>query len=188
MIPEKKKVVLYKAIELFNQFGYTNVGIDLIISESKVAKMTFYKYFPSKDLLITECLIERDLLIRDGITKAISTVEQEPLKKLKAIFNWFNGWFKQDDFFGCMFIKALGQLHMNPSALNVAKSHKQWLIDQINNILIDMNIINYDIALQIYLVLDGSIIREQQFKDNLAITYAWDMTLSIISASNEQRI
>ena len=180
IIPEKKKKILYQAIDLFNQFGYTNVSVDLIISQSNVAKKTLYKYFPSKDVLIIECLIERDWLIRNSILKDLSIGNKEPIEQLKAIFNWFKMWFKQDNFYGCMFIKALGELQLNPKAIAIAKAHKEWLIHHINKILIDMNIIEYNIAFKIYLLLEGTINSEQLFKDNMAIKHAWDMTLSII--------
>ena len=52
----KKEDIINTALELFNQIGYNATGVDKIIAESNVAKMTFYKYFPSKESLIMECL------------------------------------------------------------------------------------------------------------------------------------
>ena len=43
----KKEDIINTALELFNQIGYNATGVDKIIAESNVAKMTFYKYFPS---------------------------------------------------------------------------------------------------------------------------------------------
>ncbi len=45
----KKEDIINTALELFNQIGYNATGVDKIIAESNVAKMTFYKYFPSKE-------------------------------------------------------------------------------------------------------------------------------------------
>ena len=70
---EKKQDILTAAGKLFNEYGFVNVGVDKIISESQVAKMTFYKYFPSKSDLIEACLIERDKLVRDGVLRSINT-------------------------------------------------------------------------------------------------------------------
>ena len=48
----KRDSIITTAMRLFNQYGFTNIGIDRIIDESGVAKMTFYKHFPSKNQLI----------------------------------------------------------------------------------------------------------------------------------------
>ena len=51
----KKEDIINTALNLFNSHSYNSIGVDRIISESGVAKMTFYKYFPSKAKLIEEC-------------------------------------------------------------------------------------------------------------------------------------
>ncbi|WP_335962253.1 TetR/AcrR family transcriptional regulator, partial [Acinetobacter haemolyticus] len=56
----KKEDIIATALYLFNRHNYSSVGVDRIISESGVAKMTFYKYFPSKENLIEECLSRRN--------------------------------------------------------------------------------------------------------------------------------
>ncbi len=48
----KKEDIIVTALDLFNRHNYSSVGVDRIISESGVAKMTFYKYFPSKENLM----------------------------------------------------------------------------------------------------------------------------------------
>ncbi|WP_368579029.1 TetR/AcrR family transcriptional regulator [Acinetobacter pittii] len=52
----KEQTIRSTAIRLFNQEIYTAVGIDRIIAESGVSKMTVYKYFNSKENLIVKCL------------------------------------------------------------------------------------------------------------------------------------
>jgi hypothetical protein len=46
----KKEDIITTALNLFNRYNYSSVGVDRIISESGVAKMTFYKYFHLKRL------------------------------------------------------------------------------------------------------------------------------------------
>ena len=48
------------AIRLFNRDGFHATGIDTILSEAGVAKMTLYKHFKSKDDLIVAALRRRD--------------------------------------------------------------------------------------------------------------------------------
>ena len=48
----KKDDIINTALRLFNSYSYNSIGVDRIINESGVAKMTFYKHFPSKEKLI----------------------------------------------------------------------------------------------------------------------------------------
>ena len=55
---EKRQILIDTATRLFSQDGYHAVGIDRILAEAGVAKMTLYKYFPSKKELVVEVLGE----------------------------------------------------------------------------------------------------------------------------------
>ncbi|GAB3050978.1 TetR/AcrR family transcriptional regulator [Acinetobacter apis] len=181
---KKQKDILYKAIELFNEFGYSSVGIDRIIAESKVAKMTFYKYFPSKDFLITECLKERDQLIRESILLSLEPISKENgFERLKGIFDWFNHWFNQDNFHGCMFIKALDELPYNTNSRNISILHKEWTVSLLQEVLQSMGLENHQqLAFQMRMLLDGAIIHEKMFKDQRAISAVWALVLQMIKA------
>jgi AcrR family transcriptional regulator len=52
--------LIQTARRLFYREGLRAVGIDRVIAESGVAKMTLYRYFPSKDELIVACLEEHE--------------------------------------------------------------------------------------------------------------------------------
>ena len=179
---KKREDILITAGKLFNKYGFVNVGVDRIISESQVAKMTFYKYFPSKDDLIGECLIERDKLFREGILRAISTNKNEGISKLKSIFDWYGEWFKQEEFFGCMFVKASDELLPDSALERIIVEHKNWLLATIQFILNNMGIKNHElVARQIRVLLDGSIINERVFRDGKAISDAWLAVLKILN-------
>ncbi len=49
--------VVNQAIHLFNQHGFYLVGVDRIVKESEITKMTFYHYFQSKAWFIEICLL-----------------------------------------------------------------------------------------------------------------------------------
>ena len=48
--------ILQTATKLFYAHGIQAVGVDRIVAEAKIAKMTLYNYFPSKDDLVEEYL------------------------------------------------------------------------------------------------------------------------------------
>ena len=66
----KKEDIINTALNLFNSHSYNSIGVDRIISESGVAKMTFYKYFPSKAKLIEECLVTRNQNLQNLLGKS----------------------------------------------------------------------------------------------------------------------
>lgn len=83
----KKDDIINTALHLFNSHSYNSIGIDRIISESGVAKMTFYKYFPSKAKLIEECLHRRNMNLQESLDATIAKCEHNDyLAHVKAIF------------------------------------------------------------------------------------------------------
>lgn len=105
---EKRQHIIETAYALFKRFGFHATGIDRIIAEAEVAKMTMYRHFPSKDGLIVEVLdwrwerFERQL---DRLTEAATT----PERKIASIFDWYERWFDSPDFHGCLFQHALAE-------------------------------------------------------------------------------
>ena len=82
---EKKKALIETATRLFSRFGFHAVGIDRIIAESRVAKMTMYKHFPSKSRLVIEVLNEQGAALAAGIAAA-TAAHTDALDKLHAVF------------------------------------------------------------------------------------------------------
>lgn len=178
---KKRADILVVANRLFNQYGFINVGVDKIINEANVAKMTFYKYFPSKNKLINQCLLERDNFIRNSLLNELRLVSDSSLSKLYSIFIWHKEWFEQEDFFGCMFIKATDELITDKISRKTVIDHKFWIISIIRSILDELEIDNTaQVARQISSLLDGAIINENVFKDGKAISDAWLVTLKIL--------
>ena len=97
----KKEDIIQTALDLFNRFSYGSIGVDRIILESGVAKMTFYKYFTSKEKLIEACLIRSNENIQSAILSELDSYQSEDyLGRIKAIYNWYLEWFKSEDFNG----------------------------------------------------------------------------------------
>jgi len=95
----KKEDIISTALRLFNSHSYNSIGVDRIISESGVAKMTFYKYFPSKEKLIEECLIQRNTNLQTSLNATLAECDEDDyLGQLKAIFGWYAAWFNSEDF------------------------------------------------------------------------------------------
>lgn len=100
--------ILSTAYELFSRRGLKSVGVDTIIARSSVAKMTFYRHFPSKDQLVLAFLEQREQRwTRAWLESEVRDRATKPDKQLLAIFDVFDEWFQRDDFEGCAFINTL---------------------------------------------------------------------------------
>ncbi|MGH3982756.1 MAG: TetR/AcrR family transcriptional regulator [Pseudonocardiaceae bacterium] len=100
--------VMRAAYDLFSRQGTRTVGVDAVIGEAGVAKMTLYRNFASKDDLILAFLERREALWTHGWVRAESQRRGgTPAQRLLAIFEIFGEWFAQPDFEGCSFITTL---------------------------------------------------------------------------------
>jgi AcrR family transcriptional regulator len=113
--------VMRAAYDLFSRQGTRTVGVDAVISEAGVAKMTLYRNFASKDDLILAFLERRETLWTVGWVRAESQRRGDtPVQRLLAIFEIFGEWFARPDFEGCSFITTLLEVTNRHSAVRQA--------------------------------------------------------------------
>src|ERR1041384_2600409 len=100
--------ILDTAYELFSRHGTRAVGVDRIIAECGIAKMTLYRNFPSKDELILAFLDRRaERWTHEGLECEAARCSDGPAEQLLGLFDTFDGWFRQEDFEGCSFINVM---------------------------------------------------------------------------------
>ncbi len=103
--------VLEAAYELFSRAGLNATGVDTVIAEAGVAKMTLYRNFGSKEELALEFLELREQRWTYGwVAHEVARRADTPAGMLLAIFDVFGEWFARDDFEGCAFINVLLEL------------------------------------------------------------------------------
>ena len=98
------------AERLFYAEGIHSVGIDRIIAEAGVAKMTLYNHFPSKDDLILGVLEYREEVFDAYFEQGLARHTAAGLDRLDAFFATLHDWFASSRFRGCMFINATVEL------------------------------------------------------------------------------
>ena len=98
--------VLEVASRLFYEKGVRNVGIDEIIKESGVARMTLYNNFGSKDQLVKEYLNRTSETFLAEYREKIDRAAAEPRDRLVAAFIVLDEWFSSPDFRGCWITNA----------------------------------------------------------------------------------
>jgi AcrR family transcriptional regulator len=107
---EARKRILETADRLFYQDGVRAVGIDRIIAEAGVAKMSLYKHFPSKDDLILEVLKYREEAVLEFFRSAMERHGKKAKIPLRAFFAALKDLFESPGFRGCPFQNAAVEL------------------------------------------------------------------------------
>lgn len=102
--------ILETADRLFYKEGIRAVGIDRIIAEAEVAKMSLYKHFPSKDDLILAVLKYREENVLAFFGSAMERHGKRMKDKLRAFFAALKDWFESPGFRGCAFQNAAVEL------------------------------------------------------------------------------
>lgn len=105
---DKRRHIVETAYRLFRRDGYRATGIDRIIAEAGVAKMTMYRHFPGKDGLIVEVLRMRAARFEAQLDRLAATAET-PAEKIATIVGWYERWFGRAAFHGCAFAHALAE-------------------------------------------------------------------------------
>ena len=128
------------ALRLFYQQGYHATGIDRILAESGVAKMTLYKHFRSKDELILAALQLRDERFRNWLMAEMEAASPDPVERLLAMFDALEQWFlgrafKGLGFSGCAFINAASEFaDQSPPAHRLAAEHKVRVVEYLEKL------------------------------------------------------
>lgn len=107
MASSKREQLINTAQDLFYRVGYHATGIDRILAESGVAKMTLYKHFRSKDELILAVLEARQQDMREQLQQLRASLA--PREALLRTFDGLHDWIGQDGFCGCIFINAAAE-------------------------------------------------------------------------------
>jgi AcrR family transcriptional regulator len=182
---DKRRHVVETAYALFKRGGFHATGIDRIIAEAEVAKMTMYRHFPSKDDLIVEVLdyrarrFDRQL---DRLADAAAT----PKQKIATIFDWYGRWFHSTDFHGCLFAHALAEFG-NPEhpVFKAVAAQKNGLRRRMQSILEDMMPPDRatDAAAALLMLIEGATLMAEMGQGDTAIRDARKAAFSIIAAS-----
>ncbi len=178
------------ALHLFYQNGFNATGIDKVLAESGVAKMTLYKHFRSKDELILAALQLRDERFRNWLMTEMEKAATNPVDRLLAMFDalevWFTGKaFKGLGFCGCAFINAAGEFsqHSHP-AHRVAAEHKTRVVEYLSKLCAEAGLVNPSgVAEKLALLKEGAIVTAHVRGMPEAAGLAKEMARQVIIAS-----
>ena len=158
-IPARDRIMA-AASELFYREGIHSVGIDRIIAESGVAKMSLYNHFKSKDALIAAWLEEQEDSWCSWFRAQLASKASDPRDRLLAVFDVLQDWFQQPNFRGCPFINSTVELAKpEHPGYQVAQVHQQTIANDIRDLVIQAEFDDADaLASQFLILVEGATI------------------------------
>lgn len=134
--PNAKQRIITTASNLFFHVGYEVTGVNEIIDKSDVSKATLYKYFKSKEELCVVCLRRRDQSVMQIFNYITSTKGDDPVDKIKSIYEYVKNSMERTNYVGCPFQNMLAEQHaLNELAIKTIKEHKRNIHIMFKNIL-----------------------------------------------------
>lgn len=127
--------ILETADRLFYEQGLHAVGIQRIIAESAVTKVTLYRHFPSKDDLISAYLGRRSQHDHDQVDGIIDAHPDDPRRALTELATALT----RDDFGavrrGCAFINASAEFTGSHPSRAHAHQIRRWVTGRLEELL-----------------------------------------------------
>ncbi|MGF6777391.1 TetR/AcrR family transcriptional regulator [Paraburkholderia sp. GAS334] len=117
--------------------GIHATGVDAIVRQSGTARKSFYTHFGSKDALVAAALERRDERWMNWFTG--NTLNRTtPRGRLIGMFDVLREWFTSDDFHGCAFLNAAGEIEAADDPIRVvAREHKERLLRFVRSVCDD---------------------------------------------------
>jgi AcrR family transcriptional regulator len=156
--------ILATASRLFYRDGYRAVGVDTIIEQSGVAKMTLYRHFPSKDDLIVAHLEHAN----DGFWLWFESAVSQPgsaRDRLIAVFEATQRLATDATCLGCTFQEVAAEFP-DPAhpAHETAREHKQAVLTRLRELAEQAGAPDPKmLAEQLILIMDGAFAAARMF-------------------------
>ncbi|SKA89846.1 transcriptional regulator, TetR family [Prosthecobacter debontii] len=173
------------ASKLFYQHGLRATGIDWIIADAEVAKMSFYRHFPSKSHLIAEYLRLQHERWMKRLTMRMSLRQEQTAGAggIEQLAEVLTAWFEEPDFRGCPFIKAQAEASAEDERVReMIRLHQRELESYLTDLLIQMGYASpRSTAISVLVILQGSIVQAQISGDALSAGEACGAVLRRLS-------
>lgn len=168
--PSARNRILKTAHDLFYREGIRATGIDRVIAEAGVTKVTFYRHFPSKNDLVKAYLEYRHEQWMVWFTRALKCHAADVGSGVQAVVDAMQEWFHREDFRGCAFINTVTELGGTvPDTILMSRDHKRAMIEAIKDIMTPTPGREID-ASAIAMAIDGAIVRAQYEGPDDALT------------------
>lgn len=157
-MPARQRVLL-TACHLFYRDGIRATGIDRVISESGVTKVTFYRHFASKNQLVCAYLTQRHEHWMAWFTDALA--RHASAGGLATVGAALSEWLYDEGFRGCAFLNSVSELgEALPEVVAITRQHKADMTAAIAGLLPESPH-RASLARAAALAVDGAIVQAQ---------------------------
>lgn len=162
-LPVRQRI-LETAQRLFYRDGFRAVGIDTIIAEAGVAKMSLYRHFPSKDDLIVAYLEESNRQYWEWLDGAVADID-DPVDRLVGMFEAIEKLATSPECFGCTFQGTAAEFpDREHPGHKVALAHKRKVRNRFAQLAAAATLRNpEELADQLLLLMDGAWVAARMF-------------------------
>lgn len=187
---DARQRLIETAEQLFYAEGIQAVGIDRIIADAGVAKMTLYNHFPSKDDLVLAVLEFRETKFDSMFEKWMERHRKSGKGALESFFAALKDWFKSPGFRGCMFINSNVELaDAKHAASQFSAKHKQRFYEMLKGIIAeDAGQTKAEkVAPAIALMVEGAIVTSVMQQSIESADVARDAAIALASKVSRKR-
>lgn len=178
-----RRKIMDTAAALFFRDGYRAVGIDTIVAESGVGKMTLYRHFKTKEDLILAYLEESNLKFWNEFEQVTSN-GVDARGKLIAFFKGLEQWVQMPICYGCPFLNiAVDFPQKDHQAYRVALQHKNKVRARFRALATEAGARAPKLlADQLYLLMDGAYMTARVFNRDNPAAHLGETAATLIDA------
>jgi AcrR family transcriptional regulator len=122
--------ILETADNLFYAHGLQAVGVDRIITEAGVTRVTFYRHFGSKDELVSAYLSQRGGRLRTRVAEAREVYALDPRGLLTFLAVTLMRESESSTYRGCEFVNAAAEITRDDHPVQrQGIDQRKWLVD-----------------------------------------------------------
>jgi AcrR family transcriptional regulator len=187
MAVRKRDHLLAVAQRMFCTGGFHAVGVDAILDEAGVARMTLYKNFKSKEDLIVATLREEDRAFRQWLAASVEVRSRRPHDRILHIFGALHERFAQAGYYGCAFIRASIEFPDPQHPVHrAAREHKEMIRSYLRGLSAEAGAKSpIALAEQLYILFVGAITASQLHGEPWPADYAGQAARQLVAAARE---
>ena len=162
------------------------MGVDAILEEAGVARMTLYKNFKSKEDLIVATLRQEDRQFRQWLAASIEARSTRAADRIFKLFMALHERFAEEGYYGCAFIRASIEFPDPQHPVHrTAKEHKEMIRSYLRGLASDTGARNpIALAEQLYILFEGAITASQLHGEAWPADYAAQAAQDLVKAAS----
>jgi AcrR family transcriptional regulator len=161
MPPSRRDELVDAAMRIFQRHGFHGTGLEKVLSEAGISRMTLYNHFKGKDELIVAALRRSDEIFRSRMMTFVDARGPDPVARILAVFDFFEEWINDKDFCGCIFINAAAEFgDADCQVRREAAAYKREVIRYLRSLCEAAGLQDAEaLAEQLVMLLDGATVK-----------------------------